>query len=82
MLPLSTARLDSSIALEIMISEPLFCQLQAVLDANPTLSLDQLASQALSIYLRLLPDPFDATRPLSKEIGSSCSQNGPETLSK
>jgi hypothetical protein len=54
MLPASTPTLDPAIALEIMISEPLFRQLQTVLDADPSLSLDDLASRALTLYLRLL----------------------------
>lgn len=57
MLPTSTPTLDPAIALEITISEPLFRQLQTVLDADPTLSLDDLASQALSLYLGMLSLP-------------------------
>lgn len=61
MLPALTPILDSAselaraegIALEITISEPLFRQLQTVLDADPSLSLDDLASKALTLYLRL-----------------------------
>ncbi len=55
MLPALTPILDSAIALEITISEPLFRQLQTVLDADPSLSLDDLASKALILYLRLRP---------------------------
>jgi hypothetical protein len=51
MLPASTPILDPAIALEITISEPLFRQLQTVLDADPSLSLDDLASKALTLYL-------------------------------
>ncbi len=62
MLPASTPTLDPAselaraegIALEITISEPLFRQLQTVLDADPSLSLDDLASRALTLYLKLL----------------------------
>ncbi len=54
MLPASTPPLDPAIALEITISEALFRQLQTVLDADPSLSLDDLASRALTLYLRLL----------------------------
>jgi hypothetical protein len=62
MLPASTPTLDPAselarakgIVLEITISEPLFRQLQTALDADPSLSLNDLASKALTLYLRLL----------------------------
>jgi hypothetical protein len=57
MLPASTPTLAPEIALEITLSEPLFHQLQTVLDADPSLSLDDLTSKALTLYLgmRSLP---------------------------
>ena len=54
MFPMSAKALDPSVALEITISEPLFRRLQAALDADPTLSLDDLANKALTVYLALL----------------------------
>lgn len=62
MLPASPPTLDSaselaraeSIALEITISELLFRQLQTALDVDSTLSLDDLASEALALYLGCL----------------------------
>jgi len=54
-IPASTPTLAPAVALEIAISETLFRQLQTVLDANPTLSLDELASKALTLYLGLVP---------------------------
>jgi hypothetical protein len=54
MFPASIPTLDPAIALEITISEPLFRQLQTLLDADPSLSLDDLASKALTLYLGLL----------------------------
>lgn len=57
MLSASTPTLDPTIALEITVSEPLFRQLQMVLDPDPTLSLDDLANKALTLYLRMLSLP-------------------------
>lgn len=58
MVPASTTPPDPAIALEIMISEPLFRQLQTMLDADPSLSLDDLAMRALTLYLGLGPLPL------------------------
>ena len=52
-----TTTLETPIALEIHISEPLFRQLQQVLDADPTQSFDNLTNQALTAYL-ILFSPF------------------------
>lgn len=48
----------TAIALEITVSEALFRRLQQALDADTTLSLDELANQALSAYLGRLPAPL------------------------
>ena len=43
--------LNSPIALEIVIPEPLFRRLQQVLDSQPSESIDELARKAISAYL-------------------------------
>lgn len=51
------------IALEITLPDPLFRRLQATLDADPTLSLDDLMQTALSLYLEWLTLQSTATHP-------------------
>lgn len=43
--------LDAPIALEIVVSEPLFRRLQQALDNDPSESIDALASKAIATYL-------------------------------
>lgn len=47
-----TQVLEPTIALEILISEALFRRVQKALDANASLSVDDLANRAIEAYLR------------------------------
>lgn len=48
---MTTTTLETPIALEICIPEPLFRRLQQVLDTNPAQSFDELTILALTAYL-------------------------------
>jgi hypothetical protein len=50
-----SSQVQTMITTEVKLSEALFRRLQALLDANPTQSIDTLFAQALEVYFSHLP---------------------------